>query len=469
MATKILAVDDNDDALFALERLLAEQGYCVVTAANGAQALEKAAAERPDLILLDINMPVMDGLEAARRIKADSELRYAALVLLTSREELDDVLQGFEAGADDYIKKPFSREELLARVRAALRTRQVYLELNKAERLNRELRKTAGQVCSYSNIIGKSAAMREVFDLIDRVKDSDIPVLILGESGTGKELVAAALHYNGPRREKAFVAQNCSAFGENLLESELFGHVRGAFTGALRDKQGLFEVADGGTFFLDEVGDMPAAVQARLLRVLEDGTFMALGSTKPKKVDVRILAATNKDLPDMVGKGAFREDLYYRLNVVSLRLPPLRRRREDIPDLIGHFLRAAAAKRERAARVLSAETLKLLCDYSWPGNVRELKNEIERLEVLSGDLPVIEAGLVSLQIRNAAAPAVKEAKDGQEDSAAGLNEAVEALERKMIGETLRRLKWNKSEASRELGISRSSLIAKVQAYNLKPE
>lgn len=469
MTSKILAVDDNDDALFALERLLTEQGYSVVTATDGAQALRIAAAEMPDLIILDINMPVMDGLETARRIKADPELKYCATVLLTSREELDDVLQGFEAGADDYIRKPFKREELLARVRAALRTRQIYRELNQAQRLNRELRQSAAELSSYSNIIGRSAAMREVFSLIERISESDIPVLILGESGTGKELVAAALHYNGLRREKAFVAQNCSAFGENLLESELFGHVRGAFTGAVRDKPGLFEVADGGTFFLDEVGDMPAAVQARLLRVLEDGSFMALGSTRAKKVDVRILAATNRDLRQMVEKGTFREDLYYRLNVVSLRLPALRERKEDLPDLISHFLRAAAARKSRAPRLLSREALRVLCDYHWPGNVRELRNEIERLDVLSSEGQEIEADLVSAHIRQSHEPA--EACSAGTATAGsggrGLNAAVEELERRMIEETLSRLEWNKSEAARELGISRSSLIAKVQTYGLK--
>lgn len=459
---KILAVDDNDDGLFALESVLLQEGYRVVTASNGKDALRVAERELPDLIILDVNMPQMDGYETTEALRADPILRFVPVLLLTANDEIEDIVRGLEAGADDYIHKPFQSDELLARVRAGMRMQRLYRELEKTTTANQHLREQLAERSSFSQIIGKSAMMRDIYSLIERVKDATVPVLISGESGTGKELVARAIHFNGARRNEAFVVQNCSAFNENLLESELFGHVRGAFTGAMRDKRGLFEEANGGTFFLDEMGEMSLPLQAKLLRVLQDGTFIPVGDTRTKKVDVRIVAATNRHLEKMVKEGTFREDLYYRLNVVAIALPPLRDRRVDVPLLVDHFLEANAIKAGTARRAVTIEALRALCDYDWPGNIRQLQNEIERMVLMSE--PGTTIGLESLS------PTIR---DEQRDAHKGkrlegqLKDAVENLERAMIRSALEQNGNNKSVAAKNLGISRSSLISKVKLYGLE--
>ncbi|MCE9671436.1 sigma 54-interacting transcriptional regulator [Myxococcus stipitatus] len=315
----------------------------------------------------------------------------------------------------------------------------------------------------FEKIIGRSGPMMEVFRLMEKVANSDSTVLINGESGTGKELVARAIHHNGPRKDKPFVVQNCSAFNDNLLESALFGHTRGAFTGALRDKKGLFEVADGGTFFLDEVGDMSPALQVKLLRVLQEGTFLPVGGTQVREVNVRVIAATHKDLGELVRRGEFREDLFYRINVIRLQLPPLRERRDDLPILIDHFLRKHHREDQRA-RGLTPEAMAILGAYAWPGNIRELENEIERLLVLGGDLEVLPAELLSSRIRDAVVPGGGPFMPARAHGR--LHEAVEALEREMIHQGLVRTRNNKSRLARELGISRSNLILKISRYGL---
>jgi two-component system response regulator HupR/HoxA len=316
----------------------------------------------------------------------------------------------------------------------------------------------------FEKIIGRSSAMTEVFKLMEKVANSDSTVLINGESGTGKELVARAIHFNGPRKDKPFVVQNCSAFNDNLLESALFGHTRGSFTGAIRDKKGLFEVADGGTFFLDEVGDMSPSLQVKLLRVLQEGTFIPVGGNHSKEVDVRVIAATHKDLGELVKKSEFREDLYYRINVIRLHLPPLRDRKEDLAILIDHFLRKHHREGQRT-RGLSAEALAILQAYPWPGNIRELENEIERLLVLGGDLELLPADLISSRIRDAVMPGGTPLMSPVR-ATGKMHEAVEALEREMIQRGLVRTQHNKSRLARELGISRSNLILKITKYGL---
>lgn len=459
-ALKALIADDDDTILFALERILTENGYTVISAPNGREALARVRAERPDLVILDVMMPDLSGYEVTKAIKADAELRYVPVVLLTSQDNLEHVVRGFDEGADDYIKKPFAQDELLARLRAVVRIRQLYSDLQKTKETNEQLRREVSTRASFSNIIGHSAAMRQVFDLVAKVKDANAPILITGESGTGKELIARAIHYNSVRAEKPFLAQNCSAFNENLLESELFGHVRGSFTGAIRDKKGLFEAANEGTFFLDELGEMSPALQVKLLRVLQDGTFTPVGDTKSKQVDVRIIAATHRNVRDMVASGKFREDLFYRLNVVNIVLPALRERREDIPLLIAHFLAEGARRSGKAARALVKEAADVLANYSWPGNIRELENEIERLILLSGAEREIPAALISAHILN-------EGGQAAALSSGALRDGIEKLERQMIASTLARVQGNKSEAARILGISRSNLISKVQEYKLE--
>ncbi|MFO0600457.1 MAG: sigma 54-interacting transcriptional regulator [Myxococcaceae bacterium] len=322
----------------------------------------------------------------------------------------------------------------------------------------------------FENIIGKSTAMIDVFRILEKVCNSDSTVLVNGESGTGKELVARAIHYNGPRKDKPFVVQNCSAFNDNLLESALFGHTKGSFTGALRDKKGLFEVADGGTFFLDEVGDMSPSLQVKLLRVLQEGTFIPVGGTQAKQVDVRVIAATHKDLGVMVKKGEFREDLYYRINVIRIQVPPLRDRKDDLLVLIDHFMRKHRKDGQRA-RALAPDAMQIMQQYHWPGNIRELENEIERLLVLGNEFEILPADLLSSRIKDAVSGAAGANVIGSSRLAqlpvGKLNDAVEHLEKEMIGQGLARTRGNKSKLARELGISRSNLILKIQKYQLE--
>jgi transcriptional regulator with PAS, ATPase and Fis domain len=314
---------------------------------------------------------------------------------------------------------------------------------------------------SYEGIVGRSRPIQDLYRLLDKVIDSDSTVLVNGENGTGKELIAKAIHYNSARVHQRFVAQNCSAFNDNLLDSELFGHKKGAFTGAIADKQGLFEAAHKGTFFLDEIGDMSPALQVKVLRVLQEGTFTPVGDTQSRQVDVRIIAATNRDLKKMVERGEFREDLYYRINVISLTVPPLRERRDDIPVLVEHFLKRNAKGRRLKMKRLTQSCMDRMLDYTWPGNIRELENEIERLVVLAGDEKVIGEELLSARIRQGGG------KEELPANVASLPQAVDQLERNLIYEVLKRTHWNKTKAAQELRISRRNLIRKVEKYKLE--
>ncbi|HEY3449878.1 MAG TPA: sigma 54-interacting transcriptional regulator [Myxococcales bacterium] len=339
-------------------------------------------------------------------------------------------------------------------------------EMNKKEVAIEALSSELSERYSFENIVGKSGPMLEVFRLLEKVCQSESTVLVNGESGTGKELVARAVHYSGPRKDKPFVVQNCSAFNDNLLESALFGHVKGSFTGAIRDKKGLFEVADGGTFFLDEVGDMSPALQVKLLRVLQEGVFLPVGGNTPKEVDVRVIAATHKDLSKLVEKGEFREDLFYRINVIRIQVPPLRDRKDDMPVLIDHFMRKHGREGMKA-KALSPEALKVMEAYSWPGNIRELENEIERLLVLGSDCETIPGDLLSSRIREGAQSAGSSPGLAPLSATGKMHVAVEMLEREMISLGLTRTKGNKSQLARDLGISRSNLILKIEKYGLE--
>lgn len=337
----------------------------------------------------------------------------------------------------------------------------LHLEItSRQDRIN-ELNKELGSRYKYDNMIGKSKAMQSVYNLLDKIKNSETTVLILGENGTGKELIAKSIHYNSPRKDKPLITLNCSAFNDNLLESELFGYVKGSFTGAFKDKKGLFEAAHRGTFFLDEIGDTSPQMQVKLLRVLQDGTFTPVGSTETKKVDVRIIAATNRNLKEMVENGEFREDLYYRLNVINLPVPSLRERKEDIPLLAEAFLNKDA--NESNKKIITKRALEKLYDFSWPGNVRQLQNEMSRLLVLSANETKITADMLSPLITEST-----ETSKIQGTRISGkLKDALEDLEKEMIREGLRRTGWNKSRLAKELGISRAGLIMKVEKYSLE--
>ncbi|HUP58109.1 MAG TPA: sigma-54 dependent transcriptional regulator [Bdellovibrionota bacterium] len=337
-----------------------------------------------------------------------------------------------------------------------------HTEITKREERINALNNQLGNRYSYGSMIGKSKPMQDLYSLLDKIKTSESTVMIQGENGTGKELIAKAIHFNSPRSNAQFVTVNCSAFNENLLDSELFGHVKGSFTGAVRDKKGLFEVADKGTLFLDEIGDMSPTMQVKLLRVLQEGTLTPVGGTEQRKVDVRVLAATNKDLKEMVEEGTFREDLYYRINVINVVVPPLRDRKEDIPILVDHFSARGCKEKGLPLKQLAKRTMEKIFDYPWPGNIRELENEIERLIVLSGEEPRITVDLLSQRIRD-----FGEHTKLQGVRVAGkLKDALEELEKTMIREGLRRTNWNKSRLAKELGISRAGLIMKVEKYGL---
>ncbi len=340
-----------------------------------------------------------------------------------------------------------------------------HTEIAKRESRITELNQQLETRYSYHQMIGKSKPMQDLYEVLDKIASSEATVLIQGENGTGKELIAKSIHYSSPRKDKAFITVNCSAFNENLLDSELFGHVKGAFTGAIKDKKGLFEAADEGTLFLDEIGDMSPSMQVKLLRVLQQGTLTPVGGTDERKVDVRVIAATHRDLKSMIEQGTFREDLYYRIHVINLSLPALRQRKDDIPLLVEHFLKKGCDSKKLPQKVLHQKSLEKFFEYPWPGNIRELENEIERLIVLSGNDKEIPVDLVSQRIL-AGVSGTGPLKSLGLDLNGKLKDAIEELEKKMILEGLKRTKWNKSRLSKELGISRAGLIMKGEKYGL---
>jgi two-component system response regulator HupR/HoxA len=462
---KVLIADDQEENLFVLSEALSMHGAEVIQAENGAGAEKQLDNFHPDLIISDISMPIVDGIEFARRVKSHPIRRFIPFLLLTAQTLPEEVSEGFAAGADDYIKKPFNREELIARVCAALRTKKIYSELKEVYRLNQELSQKITSQTHFSEIVGSSDAIKEVFTLISKIADSDVPVLITGESGSGKELAARAIHVHSTRSNKPFVVQNCAAFNDQLLESELFGHIKGSFSGAAKDKLGLFEVADGGTFFLDEIGEMSPTMQAKLLRVLQDGTFTPVGSTQLKTVKVRIVAATHRDLPALIKEGKFREDLWYRLNVVCLELPSLRQRRSDIPLLVESFLKQIAERQRKECKQISNSALAALVAYDWPGNIRQLRNEIERAVLIAADSDLILDQHLSSQLTSATTTSSTQPLAAT--SGKSLKLLLADLERRVISEALKRHVNNKSEVARELDMSRTNLIAKVKEYNLE--
>lgn len=447
---RVLAVDDNIDALFVLEEFLKTQGYDVLTASDGDTSESIIVEKLPDLVLLDINMPGKSGIEVLRSVREHPEARYTPIILLTARGEVEEIVKGLDAGADDYIVKPYDTKELLARLKAASKTKALYSELKTARANEKRLADSLGG--GFSRIAG--SGLSGTIETLKKVIDTPVPILLLGETGTGKELFARAIHYESNRSEKPFVTQNCATFSQTLLESELFGHVKGAFTDAVKDKEGVFSLADTGTLFLDEIGEMPLALQAKLLRVLQEGKFTPVGDTKERSVSVRIVAATHRDLSAMIKNGSFREDLFYRLNLIPVSISPLRERKSDIPLLVEIFLAEAEKKFGRGKKKVDPKFLQSLCEYDWPGNVRQLQNEIFRLYLLSDG--EINDRFLSPEIHVAEYP-----------ESSSLKDAVSNLEKTLIERELRACEGNKSEVARKLGISRSNLIQKVQAYGLE--
>ena len=450
---KVLVVDDRPSIVQALRMRLEGEGHEVIEALDGPRALELVEEEQPDLVLLDVMMPDMDGYEVCRRIKGRPDADFVPVIMVTARTETEAIVAGIEAGADEYVTKPFEPLELLARVKSMLRIRRMYQE-------NRQLRREIAGRYRFDQIIGRSSAMERVYEVLPKVIERPVTVLLTGETGTGKETIARCIHYNSSRREARFVAVNCGALVEGLLESELFGHRRGAFTGASEDRIGLFEAADGGTIFLDEIGETSAGLQVKLLRVLQEGEVVRVGETEPRKTRARVIAATNRELEEEVKAGRFREDLYYRLSVFPIRLPPLRERREDIPLLAEFFLEKHAGQLDVSNPGLSSEAEDVLSRYDWPGNVRELENEVQRSLVLATEGEPIGVDLLSEKIRRAAAAAPVRPRLGR------LRDGIAEVERQMIGIAFEHYGGNKSRMARHLGISRWTLQQKMKEYGI---
>ena len=450
---RILVIDDEKNMRHMLAVLLEKEGYEVATAGDGNEGLDLAGETYFDVILCDLKMPVMDGmtfLEKFQEMKLES-----TVIVMSAYGTLDTAIDAMKRGAYDYVSKPFKADEILLTLRKAE-------ERERLRRENRRLQQSIQERYSFANMIGRSPAMQEIFATIGKVTEYKTTVLITGESGTGKELIARAIHYHSPRAENPLVTVNCGAIPESLLESELFGHRKGAFTDAIRDKRGLFEEAHGGSIFLDEIGELPRSLQVKLLRVLQEEEIKRLGDTRPIKIDVRVLAATTKDLASEVKAGRFRDDLFYRINVLQVTVPPLRERAGDIGLLIQHFVDKTAKRLGLQVNQVNPAVLRALQRYSWPGNVRELENVIERSMVMAGgrtiELEDLPPALLEAQAQ--ASPLLPD------DGILSIKEASRRLERELIRRALEKTGGNRTQAARLLEISHPALLYKIKEYGL---
>jgi DNA-binding NtrC family response regulator len=452
-AGSVLIIDDESAIRESLHTLLEMEGYDVETAASGREGMARIGERAFDLVLLDLALPDRSGMDILLDLQAQD--RQLSVIMITAYGTVENAVKAMQSGAANFIQKPWDNEKLLADVRAAVARA-------KAEEENIQLKRALKQRYNFENIIGKSEPMLKIFDLVAQVAASRSTVLLQGESGTGKELIAKALHLHSPRRDRPFVPVNTGSMPADLLESTLFGHVKGAFTSAIASKKGLFEVADKGTLFLDEIGTMSMDTQSKILRVLQDRRFIHLGGVQEIQVDVRIIAATNVDLRQLVREGKFREDLFYRLNVISIDLPPLRQRKEDIPLLVEHFLKKYSLENERPVRRVPPESLRPLLNYSWPGNVRELENTIERAVVLSTGSD-ITIDLLPDQIagRGTAMPMMEHRPD------ASLFDILEDCERRIINDMLEKCGWNQTEAAERFRVPLSTLNQKIKRLSIE--
>ncbi|MBX3183972.1 MAG: sigma-54-dependent Fis family transcriptional regulator [Polyangiaceae bacterium] len=449
---RVLVVDDEENLRLVLRTLLKRSGYEVEVAANGEEALGLMDSFGPDVVLTDVRMPRLDGLTLLRTLKAKGS--DATVIVMSAYGDHDQALEAMQQGAYDYIQKPFKPEEVVLTLRKAQ-------ERELLRRENRALREEIRREHQFEDILAKSAEMQRIFRTIAKIADYKTTVLIGGESGVGKELVARALHRRSSRAGAPFVAVNCGAIPENLLESELFGHKKGAFTHAISDRRGLFEEADHGTLFLDEIGELPLALQVKLLRALEEETIRRLGEGRDLKVDVRIIAATHRDLMKETQAGRFREDLFYRLNVLPIWVPPLRERREDIPLLIEHFIQRNNARLGTSIRGVDSEARRLLYEYAWPGNVRELENTIERAMVLSEADQIVASDLPEA-VREARDPVQLQLQSGE----LSVKKTTRVIEEILIRRALQKTKGNRTRAAEVLEISHRALLYKIKDYQI---
>jgi two-component system, NtrC family, response regulator len=456
----ILVIDDEPNYQIVLSELLREEGFEVYTTSTGENALKMARGTDLDLIITDMRMPGMSGLELLKAFKALN--RDLPVIMITAFGEVEKAVEAMQAGAFNYLTKPFNNDELVVSIRKAI---EHYSLLRENTRLRGEMQIRYG----FANIIGKNKRMQQIYILIEKVAPTPSTVLISGESGTGKELVARAIHFNSLRKEAPFISINCAALPESLLESELFGHEKGAFTGAVALRKGRFELADSGTLFLDEVAEMPLSLQAKLLRVLQEKTFERVGGTKTLRVDVRILAATNKDLKEEVEKGLFREDLYYRLNVLHIVLPPLRDRIDDLPLLAAHFIEKFAKLLNRRGLQISPDSLRYLASLPWEGNVRELENIIERAAILAPgniiEVEDVQGDMVNE--RKATGWAADLDLDRLIPPEVSLPDVLNTIEEQMVKKALERANYIQARAAEDLGITKSLLQYKMKKYGLQ--
>lgn len=447
MSEKILIVDDEKAIRDSLSEILKEENYSPITAQDGTEALKYIQEGDIDLVISDIKMPNMDGIELLEATSKYSPDTF--FIIMTAYASVNTAINALRNGAFDYLIKPVEFDDLLIRVKRLI-------DYKKLAQENKMLRQRVSADADHQNIIGKSDPMTKVFKLIQRVAPTNSNILIYGKSGTGKELVAKAIHFNSKRKDAIFLPVNCGAISENLIESELFGHKRGAFTGATEDKQGLFKVAEGGTLFLDEIGDLPLNLQVKLLRAIEDKEFLPVGGTKPVSTDVRIIAATNQNLFDKTKVGEFREDLYYRLNVVEIKLPLLNERKEDIPLLVNHFVEKYCKEMGRKINGVDNETMKILMSHDWRGGVRELENVIERAVIFASD-DLITANDLSDNLRG------DDLLHGYPDS---LKDALKSFEKEHILKTIKKFEYNKEDAASALKIGLSSLYRKMEELGI---
>ncbi len=459
MHESILIVEDNVSEAEIYQDFLQQKGFHVEVAYDGAEGISRLNENFYDVVITDLSMPKVSGLKVLEHIVENTP--ETICIILTGFGSIKSAVEAIKLGAYDYLTKPIALEELLLTIEKALETRQLRRE-------NEYLRRKLWQEWGYGEIIGKSKAMRRVFALIEKVADTESTVLILGESGTGKELVARAIHAASDRREGPFIPVNCGAIPEELLESELFGHEKGAFTGAIKTRIGRFELAHGGTIFLDEIAEMSPKLQVKLLRVLQERTFERIGGTKPIKVDIRVIAATNKDLEKEVKEGRFREDLYYRLNVIPIKLPPLRERLEDIPLLVEHFLARFSNRKKEPIQGISKEALECLMKHDWPGNVRELENVIERMVILSNGPQLTLEDVPEYILEKTGT--VKNTAYVQEfdipDEGVHLPTLVAEFEKNLILKALEKTGWVKNRAAKLLRINRTTLIEKMKKQKI---
>jgi DNA-binding NtrC family response regulator len=453
MAGAVLIIDDEAEIRESLQTLLEMEGFAVETAPTGEAGLQRIGEHPFDLILLDLTLPGRNGMEVLAEIR--SHETGLPVIMITAFGTVENAVRAMQGGAANFVQKPWDNEKLLADVRAAVGWRRAAEE-------NIQLKRALKQRYNFENIVGKSEPMLKIFDLVAQVANSRSTVLLQGESGTGKEIIAKALHLNSPRHDRPFVPVNTGSMPTDLLESTLFGHVKGAFTSAIASKKGLFEMADRGTLFLDEIATMSLETQAKILRVLQDRRFMHLGGVQEVQVDVRIIAATNIDLRTLVREGRFREDLFYRLNVITIDLPPLRQRREDIPLLVQFFLKKYAEENDRPVRRVTPEALRPLMTYSWPGNVRELENVIERAVVLSSG-PEITIDLLPDNLLGRGT--LLTLHDPPTD--ASLFEIVEDVEKRIITDMLEKCNWNQTEAAERFKVPLSTLNQKIRRLNIE--